>query len=613
MSIEPTAAERRVLETFASGDIADFSSAPASERQLRAAFLRAALAERGGGGASAADEADPGWPRFRGRMRIRGVRIAGTLRPPLGEATLAAGRASLWFSECSFEDPVDLSGAEFLSVHLLGCSLPAFIGASLQLKADLDLSGSQLSGIADHSSDLGDVRACSIYLNGAEIGGRLHLGAHGQRRFEAAGTVRLEGTRIGGDLILNGARLDGRGEQALDARAATIGGDATLVPALGCPFEARGEVSLSAATIAGDLLLSAALLQNPGGRALHCEDLKVESVTLSSRDDVPFRALGRINFLSAIVGGNFIFNHARVCPGPDYAGRAARGGPVCINLQQLRVSNALFLSNVGELDPDALDVKASGPPRPVAGWFLLTAAQVSSLLDEEDGWPAPGFLDLEALTYQRVSDAGGGNQTARRLRWLRLQYPAGAPSAKSFRPQPFEALSHVLRQSGRPEEADAVAVEKIRMRLAARVDDRWSRIVPGLLMLVSRHGHSSARAIASFFLFIALGTALYGSALWGFDQPFVPVERDPEPTVYTGAFGLLRAEHAAGCPALVVPFFALDAALPVVDIGQASTCRFDPRGPTRSIWLALHSVYTLLGAALSAVVVLTLSGLLRRD
>jgi hypothetical protein len=249
----------------------------------------------------------------------------------------------------------------------------------------------------------------------------------------------------------------------------------------------------------------------------------------------------------------------------------------------------------------------------VAAWFLLTAARLTSLLDDEDGWPTAGFLDLEALTYQRISDAGGGNQTARRLRWLRLQYPGGVPSAQSFRPQPFEALSHVLRQSGRAEEADAIAVEKIRMRLAARVDDRWSRIVPGLLMLVSRHGHSSARAIASFFLFIALRSALYGTALWGFDQPFVPVERDPTPSEYTAAFGLLHARHSEGCPALVIPFFALDAALPVVDIGQASTCRFDPRGPTRWIWLALHSIYTVLGAALSAVVVLTLSGLLRRD
>jgi hypothetical protein len=611
MLIQATAAERKVLETLTSGEVADFSERPPDERRLRAEFLRAVLSDSD-------DDLDARggverWPRFRGRMRIRGARISGVLRAPIGDGSLALARGTLSFDDCTFDDAVDLSGAEFLSVRLLGCTLPAFIGASLRLKSDLDLSGSRLSGIADHRSDLGDIGACSVYLNAARVGGRLQLGVHDGRRFDAAGTVRIEGATIEGDLILDGASLDGRGEQALDARATSVGGDVSMVPALGRSFEARGEVSLSAATIAGDLSLVAALLLNPQGRALHCEDLKVESVLLASTGDVPFRAAGRINFLSAVVGGNFSFTNARVLPGPDYQGRIARGGPVCINLQQLRVSNALLISNVGQLDLALLDERASSPPRPVAGWFLLTAAQLHSLLDGDDGWPAPGFLEIEALSYDRISDAGGGDQVARRMRWLRLQYPNGTPTAATFRPQPFEELSRVLRQHGRTDEAAAIAVEKIRMRLAAKVDDRWSRLVPALLMLVSRHGHSSARALGSFLAFLALGGVLYGTALWGFDQPFVPVERDPVSVEYTAGFGLLRTFHTEGCPALVVPYFALDAALPLIDIGQSSTCRFDPRGPTRWIWLLLHSVYTLLGAALSAVVVLTLSGLLRRD
>jgi len=613
MPIEPTAAEQRVLETFASGAIADFSDAAPDQRRLRAEFLRLAMSERATERSECRLEAADRWPRFRGQLRIRAAHISGVLRAPIGDGALASGRGTLWLSECTFDDPVDLSGAEFLSVRLLGCTLPAFIGASLQLKADLDLSGSRLSGIADHRSDLGDVGACSIYLNGAELGGRLQLGPNAGKCFEATGTLRLEGARIQGDLILNGARLDGRGEPALDAHAATIGGDVNMLPALGRSFEALGEVSLSAATITGDLQLSAALLIHPVGRALHCEDMQVESVGLSARDGVPFRAIGRINFLSAVVGGNFFFTNARVFPGPDYQGRIARGGPVCINLQQIRISNALLISNVGELDPTVTDVDLSGLRRPVSGWFLLSAAQMHSLLDEEDGWPAPGFLEIDALGYERISDSGGGDQAARRLRWLRLQYPTGMPTATTFRPQPFEALAQVLRRHGRSEEADTIAVEKIRMRLSAKVDDRWSRLVPSLLMLVSQHGHSSARAVASFLLFIALGTMLYGSALWGFGQPFVPTEADPTPTDYTAPLGLLSTRHAEGCPPLVIPFFALDQAFPIIDIGQASTCRFDPRGRTRWIWLALHSLYMLLGAALSAVVVLTLSGLLRRD
>ncbi|MDA0706949.1 MAG: hypothetical protein O2805_10125 [Proteobacteria bacterium] len=68
-----------------------------------------------------------------------------------------------------------------------------------------------------------------------------------------------------------------------------------------------------------------------------------------------------------------------------------------------------------------------------------------------------------------------------------------------------------------------------------------------------------------------------------------------------------------GCPGLDPLHFALDAALPVIDLGQDLRCRFMPLGPFRWLWLLLHSLYVIVGAALSAIVVLTLTGVLRRD
>ena len=41
--------------------------------------------------------------------------------------------------------------------------------------------------------------------------------------------------------------------------------------------------------------------------------------------------------------------------------------------------------------------------------------------------------------------------------------------------------------------------------------------------------------------------------------------------------------------------------------------RFTPEGPARGLWLLLHSLYVIAGTALSAVVVLTLTGVLRED
>ena len=132
-------------------------------------------------------------------------------------------------------------------------------------------------------------------------------------------------------------------------------------------------------------------------------------------------------------------------------------------------------------------------------------------------------------------------------------------------------------------------------------------------MLISHHGYSSSRAVLSFLIFVLLGTAMYATALFGFGQPFLPVEADPEPVVYEFVFGAFRATSEQGCPGLHVMHYALDAALPVIDLGQDLRCRFSPDGSLRWIWLLLNSLYVITGAGLSAVVVLTLTGVLRQD
>jgi hypothetical protein len=359
-----------------------------------------------------------------------------------------------------------------------------------------------------------------------------------------------------------------------------------------------------------------AKLSNPDGRALHCEDLKVESVFLTSDDamSLPFEARGRLNFLTAVIGGSFFLSNARLAPGPDYTGLLRTGGPVVINLQQARVSNALAVRNVGALADDDVSPSLDEALVPARGWFLLTAAQLTSILDDCDtGWPAPGYLDLDGATYERIRHIGSGNLATKRIEWLRRQFPDGIPSAASFRPQPYEQLSRVLRQHGLAREANTIAVEKIRMRLAARVDGPWARIFPNLLMLISQYGYSTSRAVVSFLAFVLLGTAMYATALFGFGQSFLPVESDPEPVTYQFAFGALQATAERGCPGLHVMHYALDAALPVIDLAQDMRCRFTPGGAWRWLWLLLHSLYVITGAALSAVVVLTLTGVLRQD
>jgi hypothetical protein len=491
--------------------------------------------------------------------------------------------------------------------------MPAFIGASLTTKADLDLSGSRFSGVDDYACELADVGTCAIHLSNARIGGRLAVSATAQARSTMDGIVRLDGARVDGDVCLDGALINGRGDAALNARSMIVGGNVDLGWAGGYRFEARGEVSLAASRLVGDLILSGAKLTNATGRALHCEDLRVESVFLGGEGDAPFEAQGRLNFLSATIGGSFFMTSARLAAGPDM-NFLGRGRPVALNLQQLRVSNALVMTNIGALEPDGPPPSRFTPAKPVEGWFLLNGSQLNGVIDNLDsGWPAHGYLELEGATYERLGSAVGRELVASRIAWLRRQFPNGWPTAETFKPQPYEELSRVLRRHGQAQEADAIAVEKIRMRLAARIDRPWARVMPNLLMLVSHHGYSSGRAMLSFVIFVMLGALMYSIALWGFEQPFLPLQVSPEPAEYVLPFDLARVSTDRGCPGLNVFEYALDVALPVINLGQDTYCRFAPEGPWRWVWSLLHSLYVLVGTALSAVVVLTLTGVLRRD
>lgn len=593
------AAHRRVREAIDAREVADFSSLPESDRDLSAVFLQQLI------GGTHGELCCP--------VRIRGANIIGLLRPP---SLRAGSRASLQFWDCRFDSPVDFSGAEFLVLRFVNCNLPAFIGASLSVSADLDLSGSRLDGVRDYVSELSDVGSCSIHLKHARIGGKLDLSSTATSRFAATCTVQLDGAEVDGDVSFAGAILDGRDEPALSMRSAVIGSNVELRSSAKYRFDAIGEVILAASEIAGDLNCEGARLSNPDGRALHCEDLSVESVLLTGDRalGLPFEARGRLNFLTAAINGSFFMTNARLAPGPDYPALLKKGGPIAVNLQQARISNALALRNIAAISEDGSLPSDDKDAKPVEGWFLLTGTSMTTILDDvETAWPEFGYLDIDGATYSIVRHIGVGDLASRSVRWLARQFTNGVPDRRSFRPQPYEQLTRVLRDGGRAVEANAIAVEKIRMRLAARIDRPWARFFPNLLMFVSHYGYSTRRAVGSFLMFVVLGTAMYATALFGFQQSFVPVEHDPEPVAYEFAFGLLKTTINEGCPGLDVMHYALDAALPVIDLAQDLRCRFTPEGSFRWFWLMLHSLYVLGGAALSAIVVLTLSGVLRQD
>ena len=594
--------KRLLVDAVKARRVADFTTLPESQRVVPAGVLQQLLGD-----------SENGQSALRCPLRLRGADIVGSLRAPAD--TSPVPRTAMQFHECTFDSPVDLSGGNFLVLRFVDCTLPAFIGASLTVTSDLDLSGSQFSGVSGYESEFSQVGQCSIFLCNARIGGKLDLSSTARSRFSANGTIRFDSAQVDGEVSLVGARLDGRQDIALSGRSIIVGGNVDLSTAEGFRFDADGEVIFAAAQVTGDLNCSGARLSNPGGRSIHCEDLRVESVILTGSDDFDFfESRGRLNFLSAVIGGSFFFSNARLSPGPDFTGLLAKGGPIALNLQQARISNVLGLNNIGMLEVDDDSPAADDDYKPVRGWFLLNGTRLNALFDRtETSWPAHGFLDIDGAIYERIRHSDSDKLTEKRIAWLSRQFQNGRPDSVSFRPQPYEQLSRVLRQHGLTREANEIAVEKIRMRLAARVDKPLARVFPNLLMVVSKHGYSTSRAALSFLLFVLLGAAMYATALFAFQQPFVPVEHDPSPITYRFAFDLLQLSAAEGCPGLDVFHYALDAALPVIDLSQDLRCRFTPQGPNRWFWLWLHSIYVIAGAALSAIVILTLTGVLRQD
>jgi hypothetical protein len=86
----------------------------------------------------------------------------------------------------------------------------------------------------------------------------------------------------------------------------------------------------------------------------------------------------------------------------------------------------------------------------------LVNGRVGLLDDDEASWPAPDNLQLNGLVYTAV--AAGLMDAKKRLVWLARQ-----PSTP-FRPQPYQQLAKVLRESGHETDAKRVLIAKERAR-----------------------------------------------------------------------------------------------------------------------------------------------------
>jgi hypothetical protein len=143
-----------------------------------------------------------------------------------------------------------------------------------------------------------------------------------------------------------------------------------------------------------------------------------------------FRAEGEVRLLGASISGDL------VCRG----GTFHHPGGDALSADAAQVGGAVYLDG---------GFRAEGMVR-------LLDMRVGQLIDDEASWPTPGHLRLDGFVYTAI--AAGPTDATARLNWLARQ-----PSTP-FRPQPYQQLAKVLRESGHEAYAKQVLIAKERAR-----------------------------------------------------------------------------------------------------------------------------------------------------
>lgn len=301
----------------------------------------------------------------------------------------------------------------------------------VQIDGNLDCSGAELDGVG------GD----ALVLEGCVVRGNVTLGSD-SKRFKAGGTVSMQGAQVGGDLVCTGARLDGKGCDALVLNSTLVKGNVWVNDG----FQACGPVLMLDVQVGGNLKCSGAQLNK--GRGRHALSLDRAVIKGSAFFTDSFTARGKVKMLGAQVGGNLNFRGACSIGALSMEGAQIAGH---WKLCELRVP----LKNV-----------------------RLSGCHVGRLVDDRTSWGEN--IHLSGFVYAQL--AGGSPVKARdRIDWLRKQEPRAWGSKQDnggFKPQPWLQLQKVLREMGHLDDARQVAIaledHRRAIGLVGQTPDTWN-------------------------------------------------------------------------------------------------------------------------------------------
>ncbi|MGH8792728.1 MAG: hypothetical protein ACRDXX_08790, partial [Stackebrandtia sp.] len=511
-------------------------------------------------------------------VRVRGARVVGHLN--LGGRRLGV---PLELRDCAFTGKVFLAKAHVPELSLRGSRFPRGIsGRGLRVDGALNLTGCRfddrlylkrlgaeivfMDGVKAYSP-----REIAVQLRGAEIAQELYC----RNGFVARGRTNLYGAKIGGKLVMDGARLIYAGHTALVAPNLEVGQDLHLRHA-----RVDGRIYLLKAKIGGDLDMHGAVLRNPDGEALRADMAAIEQNAYLNGG---FRAEGQVSFYLAHVAGRLSLDGAwlRAEGKPAFtAGRAEVGQSVRFNdleaygevkLTSGRVEGQVTFNHATVVNPSGFAVDARQCS--VGQWLWLgKGARLDGIVDLTDARIADGFRFVDArvtamyaseltvdfldddpncwpdgsriggMVYQRLPEDARGEPKAR-IAWLRRMLPGNSP-------QPYTQLASIYEAIGSSSGARAVVIARETARHSGHHNRAYravSRAWGSVLRWTVGFGHAPWRAIPWMVGVFVAAWLIFSSA---------------PPDAFTAPD--LRPEDFR--PAL----HALDTVLPVIEIGHGS-------------------------------------------
>ena len=516
-------------------------------RAIRAAFLRFLLL----GG-------EEGY-----RPHEKGIRVSGAWIQGILDLEACRVFRDIWLKDCRFD------------------AIPVFRSSIIDR---LFLDGSLLPGL---EAERLEARG-GMYLRGAHV----------------TSEVCLSDSRLGGNLVCDGAAIQSRGGFALNAEGIEV----RNVFLRGA--DVRG-INMRGARLEADLDCAGAIVSRPDDVAIAADAIQVGGSVLLRAAHID----GEVRLTSARIGSDLDCTSAVVTNVDHDALQITR----CV------IEGAFFLRKEAKIN----------------GTLAMTGASMGTMHDEALSWPREGDLLLNRCRYGAF--IGGPVDAEGRLNWLSRQVPERW--GEDFWPQPYEQLASVFRDMGHDEDATKVLIEKERLQRRARRKRARQPLLrailaakDGILAITVAYGRQPLLAFVWLAFFWALGVAMfaYAERESAFKPNSTVILRSPEWTLC----GIERSEQrflssiqmnangraekgqtqlscfrqqweASSYPEFNAWMYSIDVLLPVLEMDQKTYWRPDPSKPSGGSALSYYYFQSMVGWVLSLLAVAGFSGLVK--